>query len=91
MGTKLDLTDIMIAAIDAEVGIAITTNDPEALKRRFYASRREYKEQGIPRFDDLTFVVSPNSPTNEAWLFKKDAKARARNASELEKVEDGSE
>jgi hypothetical protein len=59
---------IWYAALAAQRGIIIQTNDPALCKQKLYALRKALAD---PDLDSLTIMTSPTS-ADELWLVKKD-------------------
>ena len=57
---------LMMEAEEAPLGIAVTTNEPQLLRNKLYALRRE-----MPGcFTNLSFVIPPIP--GELWLVKRE-------------------
>jgi hypothetical protein len=59
----LDLLEKLYDALRAPIGIIVSTEDPERLRQRAYALRRER-----PELRPLAFIISPTNPTSELWI-----------------------
>ncbi len=76
------LVDLWQAAVNAEVGIAIPTDNRQLLRQHLYRARVEAKN---PDFDDIVMILPENE--TELWLVHKDADSSgAYNQSNLEPV-----
>lgn len=64
-----DLVFLLYKANEAEIGIAVITNNPQLLRNQLYAER---KRQGLT---NLTFIQPPTDSESRLWIIKKDAKA----------------
>ena len=53
---RQDLQVVLEAALAADIGLLLRTNDPTKLRMALYAARRE---AGRPEFDQLQFRLSP--------------------------------
>jgi DNA-binding phage protein len=62
------LENLWQAAVDAEVGIAISTDNRALLRQHLYRARAESPN---PEFDDIVMIL-PEDET-EIWLVHKDA------------------
>jgi len=77
------LLDLWEAALRAEVGIGIPTDNRALLRQHLYRARAEAKD---PRFDKLTLLM-PERP-DEVWLVHRDADTRgADNQSDFEPLD----
>jgi len=65
------LVDLWQAAVDADWGIAIPTDNRALLRQHLYRARAEAK---IPEFEDVVMLL-PEDET-EIWLVHKDADSR---------------
>ena len=63
-----DLTGLLWQALTAEVGLEIVTSNPEAFKRKFYATRAKAREDGNYSFDELSLLVPPADQQNKLWI-----------------------
>jgi DNA-binding phage protein len=68
------LVDLWQAAVNAEVGIAIPTDNRQLLRQHLYRARVEAKN---PEFDDITMILPANE--TEIWLVHKDADSSGTN------------
>ena len=62
------LVDIWLAAVNADVGIAIPTDNRNLLRQHLYRARAEAKD---PSLDDIVIIMPDNE--TEIWLVHKDA------------------
>ena len=62
------LIDLWQAAVDAEFGIVVPTDNRRLLQQHLYRARVEANN---PAFDDIVIQMSENE--NEIWLVHKDA------------------
>lgn len=67
--SPLPLIELLHRALAEPLGIIVSTNDPERLRVRLYAARREAMN---PDFEGLSFLPSRVKPTTELWICKKD-------------------
>lgn len=65
----LDLLEKLYDALRAPLGIVVETNDPERLRAKLYALRRE-RQDSDPQLRCLSFVISPTNPGSELWIIK---------------------
>jgi hypothetical protein len=72
--TDIELEQILLAAIESQVGICVSTNDTDLLKKKCYSVRRKAQQSGSNIYDCLTFRTSPVNPTAELWIFNGDLK-----------------
>lgn len=63
-----DLAFLLLRADEAEVGIAVVTNNPQLLRNKLYAER---KRLGLT---NLTFIQPPVGSDTRLWIVKKDMK-----------------
>lgn len=56
------------AALRANIGVAVQTNDTTICKMKLYAAR---KDVGDPDLQGLSILVSPISPATELWIVKR--------------------
>ena len=59
------LLELLYDALRAEHGIVVETNDPERLRMKLYAARKE-----DPQLRVLAFVISPTEPQSHLWILK---------------------
>lgn len=57
--------ELLYDALRAEIGIVVETNDPERLRMKLYAARKEDPQLGV-----LSFVISPTTPETDLWILK---------------------
>ena len=62
---QFPLIDILYKALRAEIGIVVRTNDPERLRQKLYAARKEDEDLA-----SLRITISRTSPENELWIVK---------------------
>ena len=67
----MSYVEFLYRALDAEVGIAISTSDPDRLMAKLYASRKAACD---PALDELSITPSRVSPSNELWVVRKTRK-----------------
>lgn len=65
---KPDLDYLLFRAEEAEIGVAIITNNPQLLRNQLYAAR---KRLGLT---NLTFLQPPTDSDTRLWIIKKDQK-----------------
>lgn len=63
MKPHLDLLERMYDALRTPLGIVLETEDPDRLRQRLYALRRE-REASDPQLRTLAFVLSPTNPNH---------------------------
>jgi len=61
-----NLLEILYEAYRAELGIVVSTNDPERLRQKLYAERKK-----DPELACLSFRISPTNPGAELLIIKK--------------------
>lgn len=59
------LIPLLYEAKASDYGLIVQTEDPERLRQRMYALRREH-----PDLTCISFVISPLNPGSELWLVK---------------------
>jgi hypothetical protein len=62
---NLQLTELLYAALHSPSGTVIQTEDPERLRQRLYAIRKESED-----FAQLAFVISPINGL-DLWIVNK--------------------
>jgi DNA-binding phage protein len=62
------LLEIWQAAVDAEVGVSVPTDNRQLLRQHLYRARAEANN---PEFDDIVIILPANE--TEIWLVHKDA------------------
>jgi hypothetical protein len=65
--TNLEMTELLYDALRAPLGTVIQTEDPERLRQRLYAIRKESDD-----FAALSFVISPLNGL-DLWIVNKGA------------------
>lgn len=60
-----ELIAYLYEALSSEVGIRLQTSDPERLRQKLYALRKQDED-----LKALSFVISPTNPTAELWIVK---------------------
>lgn len=68
----LHLTELLYQALGVKIGIRVTTSDPDRLRQKLYALRKQ-----DPDLACLSFTISPIDPA-ELWIVRKGAKDEAR-------------
>ena len=63
--SDLDLQKALYAAVHSQYGIAVSTDDPVALRRKLYAVRKTDED-----FAELSIVESRTNPKTELWIIK---------------------
>jgi hypothetical protein len=63
--------EIWYAALAAQHGIVIQTNDPALCKQKLYALRKSLAD---PDLENISIMTSPGGSPNELWLVKKEDK-----------------
>jgi hypothetical protein len=61
---SLELIEILYAAVHADLGVCVETDDPERLRQKLYPMRKEN-----PDFLPLSFIISPLNPA-DLWIIK---------------------
>lgn len=62
--------ELWYRAFASTFGIVILTDNPERLKQKLYAARKDSLD---PDLESISIIQSPTDPNNEFWLVKKDA------------------
>ena len=60
--------EFLYRALEAKIGIVVSTSDPKLFQQKLYAARRESQN---PDFEALTFAPSRAKPESEIWIVKK--------------------
>lgn len=63
----LQCSTILYVANEAELGIAVKTNDPYRARASLYKTRKLLAD---PTLASLQIRVSPDNPNGEIWIFK---------------------
>jgi len=66
--TTIGYLEYWYAALRAEIGVRITTDNVLTLKQALYAARREADD---PDLQALSLTACPTNPTGELWIIKK--------------------
>lgn len=66
-----ELLEHLYDALRSPLGVVLDTEDPERLRQRFYALRRE-RQESDPNLRTLAFVISPTNPT-QLWILRRSA------------------
>jgi len=61
--TDHELLEILYEAYNSDLGLVVTTSDPERFRQRCYAARKV-----DPDLECLSFVTSPTAPNSEIWI-----------------------
>lgn len=61
----MNFLEILYDALNSEHGVVVETNDPEALRQKLYAFRKDKIE-----FECLSFWISPVQPATDLWIGK---------------------
>ncbi|KKK65428.1 hypothetical protein LCGC14_2974250 [marine sediment metagenome] len=69
----MTLLEILEAAIAQPLGIVVTTNKPDALKRKLYIEMRQCRETRDERF--LQITITPGVEDNELLVRLKESNA----------------
>jgi len=64
----MNYVEFLFRALDAKVGIVVSTNNPDLLRTKLYAARRQAMN---PIFEELSILISRTSPSNEIWIVRK--------------------
>lgn len=59
--------ELLYEALNTEFGLIVTTNEPDRLKQKLYAIRKEDPALGV-----LSLVTSPTAPAGEIWIVRKE-------------------
>lgn len=62
--------EALAAALHAEVGVVVSTNDPHRLRAKLYGLRKSE-----PEYACLSFTISPTAPDDELWILRRPADA----------------
>jgi hypothetical protein len=65
----LDLLEKLYEALREPLGIVVETEDPERLRQRLYALRKERQAED-PQLRILSFIISKTNPQSELWIIK---------------------
>ena len=63
--------EFLYRALEAEVGIVISTSDPDRLQQKLYAARNNHAD---PALAELSITPSRLDPKNELWVVRKTRK-----------------
>lgn len=63
---KAEYVSYWYSALASEFGVVVWSDNPDALKQRLYAARREAMD---PALESLSIVVSPTNPEH-LWIVK---------------------
>ncbi len=66
----IDFAFLLLRASEAERGIKVRTNNPQLLRSKLYAERKNH-----PDLRNLTFIQPPIDPESYLWIIKKEARA----------------
>lgn len=64
---RTDLIELLYAAAAKPIGLLIETSDPLRLRQALYQARASMND---PALDDLSFIVSPYSPTGQLFVMR---------------------
>lgn len=73
----MDAFSYLQAALNAEIGYAISTPEPSKLRTRLYAERQRQQKNGNYIFDEMSFF---EVPPDSIWIVKHSALEQWRNA-----------
>lgn len=62
----MNYLELLYDAMREEIGLIVTTNDPERLRAKLYEARKADDDLSI-----LSFIISPINPS-ELWIVKKE-------------------
>ncbi len=65
-----DFAFLLLRASEAERGVKVRTNNPQLLRNKLYAERKNH-----PDFHNLTFIQPPHDPESYLWIIKKEARS----------------
>jgi hypothetical protein len=66
--------EFLYKALETPLGIVVETNNPELLRQKLYALRKEAMN---PEFDQLVFKPSTSKPESELWIIKQPPKDKS--------------
>ena len=66
-----ELVAFLYEALASDFGIVVETSDPERLRQKLYAVRKDNID-----FEPLAFIISPTNPQAELWIVRKHAEGR---------------
>lgn len=66
-----DFLEILYDALREPLGVVVETEDPERLRAKLYALRRERQDQD-PNLRALAFLISPTNP-GHVWILRRSA------------------
>ena len=64
MVLMVEYIELLYAAVHAEIGVVVETNDAERLRQKLYTLRKDN-----PDFEQLAFVISPFNGA-DLWIIK---------------------
>lgn len=64
----MNLVELLYRALEAKIGIVITTSDPHRCRTKLYQARAEACN---PDFEQLSIRPSHSNPTSELWVLRK--------------------
>ena len=62
------LVALLDRALHSPLGIAVRTSDPERLRQKLYATKRELAS---PDYEELLFKPANDRPQDTIWIIKK--------------------
>jgi hypothetical protein len=63
---KPELIGLLMKAAGSQIGIAVSTNDPDRLRQKLYALKKT-----DPTFANLSLIISKQNPDKELFIAKK--------------------
>lgn len=69
--SDIELEIILLNALESPLGITVTTNNPDMLKKQCYSLRNKARKQNNAAYDVLSFRTSPVANDSELWIIKK--------------------
>jgi hypothetical protein len=73
-----ELVSLLWQAVECEVGLRVSTNNPDELRKKLNNIRTQERKNGNSSFDQLKFKISPEHPSEELWLVQKGAEDAAK-------------
>lgn len=70
MAKRAEYIDFWYSALATDLGVVLWTDNPETLKQRLYAARRESMDETL---NCLSIVTSPTNP-EQLWIVKNASK-----------------
>lgn len=64
--SRRELTALLLQALSASIGVKVFTNNPNLLRQKLYALRREDSTYNV-----LSFIISPTDPESHLFIIRK--------------------